>query len=57
MIGVKESSFLNKIFTALNLAVISFIIICGATKANGDNWRVVPNVSAVLDLTLMYSTH
>lgn len=43
IIGVKESSFINKIFTMLNITVLSFIIITGATKANFDNWSISVN--------------
>lgn len=44
IIGVKESSFINKIFTMLNITVLSFIIITGATKANFNNWSINVNV-------------
>lgn len=40
IIGVKESSFLNKIFTLLNIIVLMFIIITGATKINFNNWSL-----------------
>ncbi|CAF1049949.1 unnamed protein product [Brachionus calyciflorus] len=40
MIGVKDSSLVNKIFTAVNLACILFVIITGAVKADGKNWNL-----------------
>ncbi|RNA31175.1 cationic amino acid transporter 3 isoform X1, partial [Brachionus plicatilis] len=40
LIGVKESTFLNKLFTALNILIILLIAICGATKADFNNWKV-----------------
>lgn len=42
--GVRESSFLNKIFTGLNILVLMFIFIGGLTRANKDNWHLKPNV-------------
>lgn len=37
-IGVKESSFVNKIFTAGNVACILFVILVGSSKGNIENW-------------------
>lgn len=45
--GVKESTFLNKIFTVLNVVVIVFIFVAGLTKANKANWYLAPNVSTI----------
>ena len=45
IIGVKESSMLNSVFTILNIAVILFIVIAGSIKANFDNWKLKPNVN------------
>ncbi|CAF0949667.1 unnamed protein product, partial [Brachionus calyciflorus] len=39
LVGVKESALMNKIFTVLNITVLSFIIITGATKADFSNWN------------------
>ncbi|RNA27609.1 high affinity cationic amino acid transporter 1-like isoform X1, partial [Brachionus plicatilis] len=46
-IGVKESSFVNKIFTAGNVACIFFVIFCGSSQADLKNWskKVYPNMS------------
>ena len=45
VIGVKESSLMNKIFTILNIVVIAFIVVCGSTKANPANWKLEVGVS------------
>ncbi|XP_063228232.1 cationic amino acid transporter 2-like isoform X5 [Bacillus rossius redtenbacheri] len=39
-VGVKESSYVNTIFTLLNIAVILFVIIAGSIKADPANWRI-----------------
>lgn len=39
-IGVKESSRMNNLFTAINLMVVTFIIIAGSTKADFKNWTI-----------------
>jgi hypothetical protein len=41
--GVKESSMMNKAFTMLNLSVILFVIIFGATKSDIHNWKIRPD--------------
>ncbi|CAF0761137.1 unnamed protein product [Brachionus calyciflorus] len=40
LVGVKESTFLNKLFTVFNILIILFITICGAIKADFKNWSV-----------------
>lgn len=39
IIGVKESSFLNVIFTAVNILIIIFVFICGSIKSDPVNWN------------------
>lgn len=39
-IGVKESSILNNIFTAVNLLVVAYVVICGFFKLNFKNWSI-----------------
>lgn len=39
-VGVKESSFMNNIFTGVNLVVIGIVLVCGIIKADPDNWRI-----------------
>ena len=39
-IGVKESTRFNNIFTCLNLAIVSFVIIFGFFHADLHNWKI-----------------
>ncbi|KAL4707995.1 hypothetical protein ACJJTC_010611 [Scirpophaga incertulas] len=39
-IGVKESTKLNNVFTALNMATVIVVVIAGAIKSNPANWRI-----------------
>ena len=39
-IGVKESTRFNNIFTCLNLAIVTFVIIFGFFHADLDNWKI-----------------
>ena len=50
IIGVKESTMANKIFTAINVSVLSFIIISGATKVNPSNWHIDTNNLTWIDV-------
>ncbi|XP_062130860.1 cationic amino acid transporter 3 [Drosophila sulfurigaster albostrigata] len=38
--GAKESSFLNNIFTCVNLVTIGIVLVAGGMNANVDNWRL-----------------
>lgn len=38
--GVSESALVNKIFTAVNLVVLSFVIIAGFVKGDTNNWSL-----------------
>ncbi|XP_035706060.1 cationic amino acid transporter 2 isoform X2 [Folsomia candida] len=38
--GVKESSFVNNFFTALNLGVVIFVIVAGSFYADPKNWAL-----------------
>ncbi|KAG4076575.1 hypothetical protein HA402_002738 [Bradysia odoriphaga] len=41
-IGLKRSEFLNKIFFVISVAVMSFIVIAGAFRAEPGNWYTIP---------------
>ena len=38
ILGVKESSFLNIVFTGANLAIVVFIVIVGTIQSDPGNW-------------------
>lgn len=48
---MKESSFLNKIFTIINILVIIFIFISGLFKSDLKNWSIDVNVIFNIFLT------
>lgn len=49
-LGVKESTWFNNVFTLVNLATLSVVMVFGALKTNTDNWQIdKENIPAGID--------
>ena len=42
MFGMKESAILANLFTAINLLVVTYLVICGLFKLDFHNWSIEP---------------
>uniref|UniRef100_A0A8C2IZ33 Zgc:175280 n=1 Tax=Cyprinus carpio TaxID=7962 RepID=A0A8C2IZ33_CYPCA len=55
--GVKESAIVNKIFTAINIVILVFVIIAGFIKGDIENWQITEEDIWNYTITKLFNTH